>query len=129
MPFCPKCRYEYRPEIIKCPECEEYLVAALPEGTDEDTIDEEEFADWVPICRLTSESYAELLVEALESKNVTAIVYSGTGYFGKTGQMGASSFLTAGGGYTVLVPVEMKEDAAIEASIILGENWDKVKIE
>lgn len=129
MPYCPKCRYEYRPEITKCPECEEYLVAALSEDTDEDTINDEEFADWAPICRLTAQSYAELLVEALESKNITAIVYSGTGYFGVTGQMGPTSFQSAAGAYTVLVPVEMKEEAAIEASIILGENWEKVRIE
>ncbi len=129
MPFCPKCRFEYRPEITKCPDCDEYLVAALPEENDEDTIGEEDYSDWAPLCRLTSESYAELLVEALESRNITAIVYSGTGFFGTTGQMGASSFSAAGGGYTVLVPVEMKEEAAIEASIVLGENWEKVRIE
>ena len=30
MPFCPKCRYEYRPEIKVCPDCGEKLVAELP---------------------------------------------------------------------------------------------------
>lgn len=30
MPFCPKCRYEYREGIKICPDCEVKLVAELP---------------------------------------------------------------------------------------------------
>ncbi|MBN1595554.1 hypothetical protein JW933_06475 [candidate division FCPU426 bacterium] len=30
MPFCPKCGYEYRPSMSRCPDCDETLVAALP---------------------------------------------------------------------------------------------------
>ncbi len=29
MPFCPKCRYEYTPEVKECPDCEEKLVPSL----------------------------------------------------------------------------------------------------
>jgi hypothetical protein len=29
MPFCPKCRYEYNPEVKECPDCGEKLVASL----------------------------------------------------------------------------------------------------
>ncbi|MBD3333118.1 hypothetical protein GF356_09720 [candidate division GN15 bacterium] len=32
--FCPKCRFEYRPEISFCPDCNERLVAEL---SDDDT--------------------------------------------------------------------------------------------
>ena len=28
--FCPSCRYEYRPEISKCPDCDIWLVSTLP---------------------------------------------------------------------------------------------------
>ena len=31
MPFCPKCSYEYLPEITKCPDCDADLVEAIPE--------------------------------------------------------------------------------------------------
>jgi hypothetical protein len=29
--FCPKCRFEYKPEVTKCPDCEVWLVSTLPE--------------------------------------------------------------------------------------------------
>lgn len=28
--FCPQCRYEYRPEVTKCPDCDVWLVRELP---------------------------------------------------------------------------------------------------
>ncbi|PWB72177.1 hypothetical protein C3F09_06965 [candidate division GN15 bacterium] len=28
--FCPQCRYEYRPEVSKCPDCDVWLVKELP---------------------------------------------------------------------------------------------------
>jgi hypothetical protein len=28
--FCPQCRYEYRPEVTKCPDCDIWLVRELP---------------------------------------------------------------------------------------------------
>ena len=31
MPYCPKCKYEYRPEITKCPDCGQLLVERLPD--------------------------------------------------------------------------------------------------
>lgn len=31
MPFCPKCRYEYRPDITRCPDCDVELVDELPQ--------------------------------------------------------------------------------------------------
>lgn len=30
MPYCPKCRYEYRADVTKCPDCDEKLVDELP---------------------------------------------------------------------------------------------------
>lgn len=30
MPFCPKCHYEYQPEVTNCPDCGRALVAELP---------------------------------------------------------------------------------------------------
>ncbi len=29
MPFCPDCKFEYRPDINKCPDCDSWLVADL----------------------------------------------------------------------------------------------------
>ncbi|MCE5313845.1 MAG: DUF2007 domain-containing protein [Armatimonadota bacterium] len=32
MPFCPKCKYEYRTGFSKCPDCDVELVDELPEA-------------------------------------------------------------------------------------------------
>ncbi len=127
MPFCPNCKYEYNSTVSVCPDCNENLVETLPEDIEDGEI-ESEYENWTPICRLTSQQYSEMLVEALESKDIPAIVYSGAGHFGSTGQMGTNSILPIGGAYTVMVPKEFADDAANEASIILGDDWEKVRM-
>ena len=129
MPFCPKCRYEYNPEISVCPDCDESLVASLPEKPKKNEehleIDKQGYDNWVKIGNLTSSAFAEMINEGLKSKNIPVVILSGAGYFGQTGQMGISSILPAGGGYLVLVPEEFVEDAHNEAEIILGDQWQK----
>jgi hypothetical protein len=36
MPYCPNCRYEYRPSVSVCPDCDVSLVERLPEEKPED---------------------------------------------------------------------------------------------
>ena len=36
MPFCPECKYEYRPETSKCPDCDVLLVASLDDQSRQD---------------------------------------------------------------------------------------------
>ena len=124
MPFCPKCRYEYNPEVSICPDCSEYLVAKLPEiDASNSEIDDMGYDNWVKIGRLSSQAYANMINDGLQSKNIPVVIISGAGHFGQTGQMGTSSFLPVGGGYIVLVPEEFVEDANHEAEIILGDEW------
>ncbi len=124
MPFCPKCRYEYRPEISICPDCNEYLVASLPEKNVKNSEDDnEQYDNWVKIGHLTSQAYANMINDGLHSKNIPVVIISGAGHFGQTGQMGTSSFFPVGGGYFVLVPDQFVEDANHEAEIILGDEW------
>lgn len=124
MPFCPKCRYEYNPEISICPDCEEHLVDILPEKYEnESEIDNQGYDNWVKIGRLSSQAYATMINDGLKSKNIPIVILSGAGHFGQTGQMGTSAFFPAGGSYIVLVPEEFKDDANHEAEIILGEEW------
>ena len=126
MPFCPKCRYEYNPGVGVCPDCNEQLVSALPE--EPARAEDEVYDDWVQIGRLTSTQYAEMLIEALHAKDIPAILHSGSGHFGETGQMGLSSFRPVGGGYSLWVPRQFADDADQEAEVILGELWQKSRL-
>jgi hypothetical protein len=76
MPFCPNCRYEYKPEVWECPDCGARLVATLPpEGFADDT--EEESAqnkNLVPLRDLPSGVHAQMLQEALENEGIHSIV-------------------------------------------------------
>lgn len=124
MPFCPKCRYEYRPEISECPDCNEKLVSSMPPEPENDTIS---YADWMPIARLTAPQDAQILVEALRSKEIPALVKDSSGHLG---QMGLASFATIIGGVsTLLVPRDFFDDACHEAQLIFGTEWEKIKID
>jgi hypothetical protein len=127
MPFCPKCEYEYKIGVAICPDCNEKLVERLPEKPDTDTQDER-FKDWMPIARITSHQLAAMVLEALRAKGIAAVIDSGAGYFGETGQMGISSFRAVGGAYTLMVPEVYAKDACGEAAIILGDDWEKVRL-
>jgi len=126
MPFCPKCRYEYLREITVCPDCDEKLVDVLPE---EDTVESaKEYDNWVELAQLTSLPSTEMLLEALREKNIPAVIRSGTGYFGATGQMGPTSFQPAGGKYSLYVPEEFIVDTDHEAGLLLGDEWEESKL-
>ena len=77
--FCPKCKYEYKEEITKCPDCDEWLVKQL----DVDQEEAKEYKDWVQLARINSDQQATMLVDALRQKDIPAVLHSGTGYFGK----------------------------------------------
>jgi hypothetical protein len=124
LPFCPKCKFEYEVGIFTCPDCEVSLVAKLPE----DSLSQSDYKDWIPLAQLTSSMDAEMLAEALHSKGIPSVILSGSGYFGTTGQMGPSSFQPAGEGFIIAVPVDFARDADLEASGILGEDWEKFKL-
>ena len=128
MPFCPKCRYEYKEGIATCPDCEEALVAALPMA-EEDSADEEiVYEDWIPIARLTSHDLAEMLEEGLRAEKIPAVVLSSTGHFGQLGQLGVTAFRPVGGAFSLMVPREYATAADRAAAVILGDQWEKVKL-
>ena len=125
MPFCPKCRFEYEADVAVCPDCDMELVADRPPDPDEE---ESEYKNWIPLARLTSEQYAEMIQERLEQVNIPVVILSGTGHFGYIGTMGPSSFAPVGGGYTVMVPEEFAADADIEGQAMLGDDWTAAKL-
>jgi len=130
MPFCPKCRYEYNTGTSICPDCDEPLVDRLPDKSESDPNNTlADYDNWVCIGRLTSSIYANMINEVFREKEIPVVVLSGTGHFGQTGQMGASSFRPIDGAYSILVPEEYVEDADQEAEIILGEDWTKFRVQ
>jgi len=85
MPFCPKCRYEYKPEIWECPDCGVRLVEKLEEEepeeeliTKESTESEDEEAvkdtDFVPLACYKSRFSSDFLQEALEKDGIHSII-------------------------------------------------------
>jgi hypothetical protein len=129
MPFCPKCRYEYRPDISVCPDCNEKLLSYLPDlSVSEARDDSANSRNWIPLARFDSQITAEMIIDVLRSKGLPAVLLSGAGYFGLTGQMGLGSFRSIGGAYTVMVSKDSADEAAGEASAILGDEWETVKL-
>jgi len=143
MPFCPKCRFEYREGVEVCPDCNLDLVASLPpedlrkkddwrrrKGEPPTSIPspDEDDTGWIALARLTSLQSAEMIIELLQEKDIPAVINSGVGYFGQIGSMGPSSYRPVGGGYTIMVPEESAEDADLEAEAVLGEEWAKARL-
>jgi len=129
MPFCPLCRCEYLPGVTFCADCQVELVKALPVEEEVEVEDDEgQYRDWVPLARLTATPLAEMLLEGLRAKDIPAVLRSNAGYFGQIGSMGVSSYQSVGGTYVMLVPREYVNDAEREAEVILGDEWEKVKI-
>ncbi len=116
---------EYEADVSVCPDCDVELVAVLPPVED---FDESEYKNWIPLVRLTSEEYAEMIRERLEQVNIPVVILSGTGHFGYIGTQGPSSFAPVGGGYKVMVPEEFAADADIEGQAMLGDAWVKARL-
>jgi hypothetical protein len=74
MPFCPKCRYEYKPEIGECPDCGVRLVERLEDEKSEENIEEElsQKMDFVPFKTLPTKIQADMLQEALENEGIVS---------------------------------------------------------
>lgn len=126
--FCPSCRYEYMETVTVCSDCNEQLVSQLPETSKESDTNETGYDGWVHLARLTAHEYAELLIEALHANDIPAVILSGSGHFGQTGQMGPSSAVPISSGFSVMVPHEFVDQADQIAGSILGEEWEKAKL-
>jgi hypothetical protein len=130
MRYCPKCKYEYQPGVEICPDCSERLVYELPDELLEDEPDiYAGYSDWLPLARLNSLQYAEMVTEGLKNKNIPALLISETGHFGATGQFGIGSYRVVGGGYLIMVPMQFADDADREAELMLGDEWVKGRLE
>jgi hypothetical protein len=69
MPFCPSCRVEYNAGILRCAECDEILVEALPDETN-DT----EGSGLTVLANFPTVAEAEMIQELLERNDVRTIL-------------------------------------------------------
>ncbi len=93
------------------------------------TNQDKKYMEWVALARLTSQQYANMLLEALREKDIPAVIHDQAGYFGVTGQMGVSSFRPVGGAYTLMVPLDFIVDADQEGRVVIGDDeWEQAKL-
>ena len=126
MPYCPRCKYEYRTGISKCPDCDEYLVDRLPLDPEEVLVDpSDDHQDWIIVARLNSYQYAEMLVQGLRAKDIPVVVYSSTGL---VAQFGGDMIKPTKDSYAIMILREYIAEADHEANLMLGEIWEKSKV-
>lgn len=126
--FCPNCRYEYMETVTVCPDCNERLVPRLLDKEKEPWDIETDNKNWVQMARLSSMQSAEIVIDALRSNDIPAVLLGGGGHFGQTGQMGPSSAVPISSGFSVMVPRECVAQTDQIAGSILGEEWEKARL-
>jgi hypothetical protein len=111
--------------VTTCPDCSVGLVPQMPEPAEEKILTPD---DWVALARLTSKEYADMVEEALRSKDIPVVILSGGGHLGALGQMGSGPILPLGGGFSVMVRKDDAAQADRECQIILGDAWDVARL-
>lgn len=102
MPFCPECRYEYRPGRDRCPDCDRPLVDILP-PEDDSVVD----VHWVAVHPLPGSLYAEMVKEVLERRGIPCLLKSDA----LSSAYGAKGTALPGMEARILVPEERAEEA------------------
>lgn len=103
MPFCPSCKYEYRPDIKKCPDCDVALVDELPAEAAPPRL--------VSIANFPFDVLAHQARLKLDSHGITAVMSNE-----KMSQMDISVVFADGG-----VHLLVREEDAAQARKILEE--------
>jgi hypothetical protein len=96
MPFCPKCRFEYKPDVSVCPDCEEELVLTLPPEDAPEVTDENR--TWKLLYTAVSRSAAEFLLEALRQADIPSVMKPSGRFYGKGAAGGLGSVSGFGDG-------------------------------
>ena len=68
MSYCPNCRFEYKEDVKRCPDCGARLVDKLPEEKPPES------PNFVPLRNLPSRMYAQMLKEALENEGIASMI-------------------------------------------------------
>lgn len=76
MPFCPRCRTEYRPGYTQCSDCGDWLVAVLPEAPVPEPDEEagQETLRLVKLAEFLTPVESEMLRELLQQNGIEVVV-------------------------------------------------------
>jgi hypothetical protein len=74
MPFCPRCKCEYRPEFDRCSDCDLELVESLP-GENGEELNRGRL-DLVPLASFPDPMEAQMFQELLESNGIVSMLQS-----------------------------------------------------
>jgi hypothetical protein len=106
MPFCPKCKYEYKPEIRICPDCNEELVNNLTEEEPEEEPEFDEEVELALLCTTSNVVHTEFLKEALKDNDIPYLVKREAPTIYGSGIVGGAFF-----GAKIYVPKDKLEEA------------------
>lgn len=111
-----------------CPNCNEKLVDSFTvevvlNYNDAESINEE----WVPVVRLTSTRYTDMLLNGLRAKNIPAYIQDNSENNEQNINYNTTPSKTVYRGYTLMVPKKYLFDADREAESILGSKWEEVQ--
>ena len=98
MPWCPKCRYEYKDGVSHCPDCQIDLVSEIPPEVPEEYLE----AEWVELHSFPGSLYAGMAVEMLRREGISA--YSMFNFGGGSLGISGSDFVGADATVFVLEP-------------------------
>lgn len=113
MPFCPKCRYEFRSDVEVCSDCNVDLIDELPAEIPEDYQGEE----WVILHDFPGSIYAKMAVEMLAREEIPAYSQSEFPGAAALGLGGGSSYVGAGASVYVMQPDLDRALIVIEAMV------------
>lgn len=112
MPFCPKCRCEYRPGFTECADCGVSLVDHLPDKPEQPG--DLDHVSFVPLHSYPSRMHAEMVQEALTNEGIPSVI-RGTELFGTVTGLGTA----VAPKMTLCVPEDRREEAALIADGII----------
>lgn len=132
MPYCAKCKYEYREGIALCPDCNLPLVDQLSSGAAVSAGSAATMPDqsWVAVCDVPSDLNSSLARGALESRNIPSIVMSSTfKAYGVEHQYAQQLLATPKATNVILVPREFAEEATLVLEAVLGDDFHQPEAE
>jgi len=112
MPFCPKCKCEYRAGFTECADCGVGLAGSLP--SEPEQAGDLDRMTFVPLRSYPTRIHAEMVQEALTNEGIPSII-RGTELFGTVTGLGTA----VAPKLTLCVPEDRREEAALIADGIL----------